>query len=280
MANRITFDPSEGISTEQQAAETSALEQGEKLIQAQEEDRDRRMAQGESEQEDVSLIGGKFKSQDDLLKAYNELQSKLGKPESTEEEESSEETTEAVEEQPEVEEVSAAIKTINRASAAYDEKGELSDETIEELSQMDSKELIKAYVEVFSKNQAAVQQQALDAQAEANIVGSVGGKEAYGEMVAWAAANLPQEEIDSYNSVTNSGNPAAIKFAVEALSNRYKSAEGFEAPLVTGKRATTKTKVFRSHAELSRAIADPRYQTDPAYRSDVEQKLSRSTDLL
>ena len=69
MANRITFDPSEGISAEQQAAETAALEQGEKIIQAQEEDRERRMSQGEAEQEEVSLIGGKFKSQEDLLKA-------------------------------------------------------------------------------------------------------------------------------------------------------------------------------------------------------------------
>ena len=275
-----TFDPSEGISASQQEAEAAALAQGEKIVAAQEEDRQRRINQTNEDNEDVSLIGGKFKSQDELLKAYQELEKLRASNTSEEGEEPSEETTEAVEEQPEVEEVSAAIETINRASAVYDEKGELSDETIEELSQMDSKELIKAYVEVFSKNQAAVQQQALDAQAEANIVGSVGGKEAYGEMVAWAAANLPQEEIDSYNSVTNSGNPAAIKFAVEALSNRYKSAEGFEAPLVTGKRATTKTKVFRSHAELSRAIADPRYQTDPAYRSDVEQKLSRSTDLL
>lgn len=275
-----TFDPSEGISASQQEAEAAALAQGEKIVAAQEEDRQRRINQTNEDNEDVSLIGGKFKSQDELLKAYQELEKLRASNTSEEGEEPSEETTEAVEEQPEVEEVSAAIETINRASAAYDEKGELSDETIEELSQMDSKELIKAYVEVFSKNQAAVQQQALDAQAEANIVGSVGGKEAYGEMVAWAAANLPQEEIDSYNSVTNSGNPAAIKFAVEALSNRYKSAEGFEAPLVTGKRAATKAKVFRSHAELSRAIADPRYKTDPAYRSDVEQKLSRSTDLL
>ena len=275
-----TFDPSEGISASQQEAEAAALAQGEKIVAAQEEDRQRRINQTNEDNEDVSLIGGKFKSQDELLKAYQELEKLRASNTSEEGEEPSEETTEAVEEQPEVEEVSAAIETINRASAAYDEKGELSDETIEELSQMDSKELIRAYVEVFSKNQAAVQQQALDAQAEANIVGSVGGKEAYGEMVAWAAANLPQEEIDSYNSVTNSGNPAAIKFAVEALSNRYKSAEGFEAPLVTGKRAATKAKVFRSHAELSRAIADPRYKTDPAYRSDVEQKLSRSTDLL
>ena len=275
-----TFDPSEGTPAAQLEAEAAALAQGEKIVAAQEEDRQRRITQTNEDNEDVSLIGGKFKSQDELLKAYQELEKLKVSNTSEEGEEPSEEATEAVEEQPEVEEVSAAIETINRASAAYDEKGELSDETIEELSQMDSKELIKAYVEVFSKNQAAVQQQALDAQAEANIVGSVGGKEAYGEMVAWAAANLPQEEIDSYNSVTNSGNPAAIKFAVEALSNRYKSAEGFEAPLVTGKRAATKTKVFRSHAELSRAIADPRYKTDPAYRADVEQKLSRSTDLL
>ena len=100
MANRMTFDPSEGPSTEQQAAETAALEQGEKLIQAQEEDRDRRMATTDSEQEDVSLIGGKFKSQEDLLKAYNELQSKLGQPASEGEEEETEEPVEASEEAP------------------------------------------------------------------------------------------------------------------------------------------------------------------------------------
>ena len=50
----MTFDPSEDRSPEQMAAETSAMEQGEKLIQAQEEDRDRRMSQSESEEEENS----------------------------------------------------------------------------------------------------------------------------------------------------------------------------------------------------------------------------------
>ena len=86
---------------------------------------------------------------------------------------------------------------------------------------MDSKELIQAYVQYYSKNQAAAQQQAVDSKA---IYDSVGGEESYTEMIGWASQNLSSEEIASYNEVTNSGNTAAIKFAVEALSNRYKAA--------------------------------------------------------
>ena len=49
---------------------------------------------------------------------------------------------------------------------------------------------------------------------------------------------------------------------------------------MTGKKAPSKAKAFRSQAELARAISDPRYPTDPAYRMDVEEKLARSGDLL
>jgi hypothetical protein len=275
------FDPSEGPSAEQQAAEAAALEQGEKIAQLQAEDKARRMAENEAVNEDPELIAGKFKSQDDLVKAYEELQRKLGQDTPEEEGESPEEQPETPEEESEEVEESAAVEVINRASKVYEESGELNAETIEELSKLDSKELIQAYVSQYTKNQAAVQAKAVDAQAEAAILDSVGGQESYQQMVQWAANNLDPAEVESYNQVTNSGNVAAIKFAVEALSNRYKSAEGYEAPLVTGKKApASNAKVFRSHAELSRAIADPRYQNDPAYRSDVEARLARSADLL
>jgi hypothetical protein len=72
----------------------------------------------------------------------------------------------------------------------------------------------------------------------------------------------------------------AIKFAVEALKSRYVAEVGQERELVTGRKAASKSKVFRSNAELARAIADPRYASDPAYRQDVEEKLARSGDLL
>jgi len=272
------FDPSEGPSAEQQAAEAAALEQGEKIAQMNQEDKERRRAENEVSNEDAALIAGKFKSQDDLVKAYEELQKKLGNTEPEEGEEPSEEQPEATEEQPEEE--SEAVAVINRASEVFEQNGELNAESIEELSKLDSRELIEAYVAQYSKNLEAAKTKAVDAQAEAAILESVGGQESYQQMVQWAAANLDPAEVESYNQVTNSGNVAAIKFAVEALSNRYKSAEGYEAPLVTGKRGTAKQEGFRSHAELSRAIADPRYQNDPAYRNDVEARLARSTDLL
>ena len=275
----MTFDPSEGISTEQQAAETSAMEQGEKLIQAQEEDRDRRMAQTESEQEDVSLIGGKFKSQEELLKAYEALQSKLGKSEPGEEEEASEEPAEVSEEVTAEEiEVSPARAAIDAASKAYEETGELSAESIESLSAMDSAELVKAYLESYKSQTQTAQQQAV-AQADSDaIIAKAGGAEQYQTMVAWAAENFSPEEIAAYNQATV--NTASARFAVEALQNRYQAANGYEAKLVTGGKAAPKSKVFRSQAELGRAIADPRYQSDPAFRMDVEEKLMRSGELM
>jgi hypothetical protein len=282
MANRITFDPSEGISTEQQAAETAAMEQGEKLIQAQEEDRDRRMSQAASEEEDVSLIGGKFKSQDDLLKAYNELQSKLGRPATDEEEEPSEEPTEATEETPAEEpvEISESVKTFTEIATRFDAEGGLTTDDMETLSAMDSKSLIETYFKYHAVQTAKNTQANATAKELQGIRDSVGGDEAYGQMIQWAGQNLAPEEIDSFNSVANSNNAAALSFAVEALSNRWKAVEGYEAPLVTGKKAPSKSKAFRSQAELARAIADPRYSSDPAYRMDVEEKLARSGDLM
>jgi hypothetical protein len=276
-----TFDPSEGASEDQMAREADALAQGEKLVQAAEEDRLRQFEQIEAEGEDVSLIGGKFKSQEDLLKAYEELQKKLGNNTPEEEEEPSEEQPEASEEVPEEEapeevEVTETVNYMNELSREYEEKGELSEEAIERLSSLDPKDLIKSYL--------AYQQQATQAQLQQSevsaIMDSVGGADAYGEITSWAASNLPAEEVAQFNAVTNSGNAAAIRFAVEALNNRYRQAEGYEAPLVTGRKAAPKAKGYRSQAELARDIADPRYSSDPAFRMDVEEKLARSGNLL
>lgn len=281
MSNRITFDPTEDSTPEQVAAEARALEQGEKLVQAQEEDKARRFEQSTAENEDVSLIGGKFKSQEDLLKAYNELQSKLGKPASDEEEESTEDEPEASEEVPVQEEevsevVTQAVDYMTELGKEFEKSGQVTDEAIDKLSAMDSKDLVKAYLKYNANNTAAsLQQNQVN-----EIMATVGGAEQYTEMVAWAGSNLPPQEVADFNAVTATNNPVAIKFAVQALSAKWKGAEGYEAPLVTGRKAASKGKTFRSQAELSRAIADPRYSTDPAYRADVEEKLARSGDLL
>jgi hypothetical protein len=284
--NRITFDPSEGPTSDQQAAETAALEQGEKLIQAQQEDKDRLYEQADAANEEVSLIGGKFKSQDDLLKAYNELQSKLGKPKDDNDDESEDEGLQAEGEREEEEvledkgEVTENVRKFVEISDRFDKNGGVSDEDFDSLSQMSSKDLLDTYFKYHATQVAKAKQTAATNDQLASIRNSVGGDEAYNSMIEWAGSNLTEAETNQFNDVVNSNNAAAISFAVEALNNRFRNQEGYEAPLVTGKKASNSKKVFRSQAELSRAIADPRYSSDPAYRMDVEEKLARSGDLL
>lgn len=274
------FDPSEGISINQQSAEATALEQGEKLAQISQQDQDARWEQQSRDQEDAALIGGKFKSQEDLLKAYEALQKKLGNKDAEDEEEPVEGDSEPEEATPKEEGASEAVSLMNRLGQEYAKNGDLSEADVDQLTQLDSKELVAAYIEYYKSGQQKAQVQATTETQVAEVVASVGGKEAYAEMISWAVDNLDQGEIDSYNSVTNSGNPAAIKFAVEALSNRYRNSEGFEAPLVSGRKADSGVKPYRSQAELARDIANPMYQQDPAFRADVEARLSRSKDLL
>lgn len=276
------FNPYDEPNTAQEEAEKAALEAGEKLVSAQQEDRLRNFEQLEAEQ---APLAGKFKTAQDLEKAYLELQKKLGEktPDSEEEpvEGQPEDTEEGSEEEApeEEEEDSSTEETVNymlELGQEYDKTGELSEEAIEKLSAMDPKDLIKSYLQYQQKaTQAQIQQSEVN-----SIMESVGGADAYSEMIQWAGSNLQPAEIEQFNAVTNSGNAAAIRFAVEALSNRYRSAEGYEAPLVTGRKAPAKAKGFRSQAELARAISDPRYSRDPAYRQDVEEKLARSGDLL
>ena len=102
----LTFDPStEEPSNDQKSAEASAMEKGEELAKANEEDKLRQFEKTESENE---LIGGKFKTQEDLLKAYQELErtrSKSTDEETTEEgEEPQANTPENTDEENEAEE--------------------------------------------------------------------------------------------------------------------------------------------------------------------------------
>lgn len=104
----------------------------------------------------------------------------------------------------------------------------------------------------------------------------VGGKQAYKSMIDWAGESLSKEEVKMYDSVMADGNPNSIFFAVQALYGKYTDAVGKEGQLLTGKGSNQKNESFRSQAELVKAMSDPRYDKDPAYRSDIMRKLENS----
>jgi len=275
----ITFDGNDPAVTEaRQAEEARLVELGDKLIAEEEERNLAKYEQARKDAESELRYAGKFKSAEDLEKAYKELESKLGKKEEagTEEGDSTEDTSEeAVEEDP----ASEATKFLQEASDEYfSNSNQLKPETVQKLKEMPSEQLIDAYLEL-QKNTPIQQQQLTDADATA-ILASVGGEAAYNETLAWAADNLKPDEVAAFDNVVNSGNKDAIFFAVQALNQRYKDSVGFEGKRMSGKSVKNSVKGFRSQAELARAISDSRYRNDPAYRLDIEQRLAASGDLL
>lgn len=264
------IDPTEQNQSEKEA-EAKAYEQGKILQEAHQKDKETADEAIDRENQDAVLIDGKFKSQEDLLKAYKELEKKLHKPE--EEETTEEQPTEETQEP----EIPVGEATMQKAAEVFKEKGELTPEVIDDLSKMDSKELVKTYMEYYAKNQT----KSLETQAVSDIHNIAGGEKSYNDLMQWASTNLPEQDILEFNQVTESNNAAAIKFAVEALNTRFKNSEGYEGQLLTGKSPTNDgIKPYRSHAELVRDIGNPLYQSDPAFRKDVEDRLSRSPELL
>ena len=233
------------------------------------------LAVGEKLQaEQEGLLAGKYKSAEELEKAYVELQKKLG--ENKEEEQASAE--EKTEETPQL---SEGANLITSASEEYFANGnKLSPETMAKFSSLSSQDLIKAYMEVQSNPEFQQQQAAPPAEITTSqinqIKNSAGGEKAYANIVNWAKTNLPEDQINAFDEVVNTGSVQAIQLAVSGLKAEYDNANGVEGRMVTGKTAPNNGDVFRSQAELVRAMSDARYDSDPAYRQDVIEKLDRS----
>ena len=215
----------------------------------------------EMEQQQEQRLAGKYKNAEELEAAYLELQKKLGeqsteeKSEETEEESSNESLLDQLWEQAQ--------------SEKYD------DETLQQIAKADPNELAQMYLNYRGQVEANNNQPQMTEEYANSLKSAVGGEKQYNEMLGWAGQNLTNEEIEAYDSIMDKGDPAAAYWAVQALSYRYRDANGVEGDLVQGKSPGAGG-TFRSQAEVVQAMSDPRYDSDPAYRQDVMRKLERS----
>ena len=262
MAETLSYDNTPDSATLSEE-EQNSLEVGEQLVAEQE-----------------GLLAGKYRNAEELESAYLSLQKKLGQGNEEEEdyEESDEGYAEEEESDEEVSDDAPAVSLINEASEEYyANDGELSEETIERFSEMSSQDLVNAYLEIQKNNPQAQQQGVEMSDAQVNsVMNSVGGEASYNRVVEWAASNLPNAQIDAFDSVVDTGNPAAIGIAFQGLQSAYNESNGYEGRMLQGKAPSSSGDIYRSQAELVAAMGDPRYDTDPAYRQDVIQKLEQS----
>jgi hypothetical protein len=240
--SQVTFDSTDNpdVQASQQEAEAKSLAIGEKIINEHQEAETAVYEKARQDAESQIRYANKFRSAEDLEKAYLELEKKLGQPktETTEDDDQNEQPDEPAE--------------------VREEEGQQGDQQKEEPVRP-----------------------SLTPDEEKSILDAVGGADFYNQAVAWAATNLSPEEAAAYDAILAAGDKNVVQFAVSSLVQRFKSQGEFDGAPVSGKAVRGQgVKPFRSQAELARAIGNSKYQTDPAYRIDVEQRLAASGDLL
>ena len=250
----LTYDPSETQEGELTAEEQESLEVGEKLAEQQEQ-----------------LLAGKFKSAEDLEQGYIELQKKLGGPK----EEETAEPEEKPEAKEEKEEEDSKIDTSFLNTLWEEAQGEFKQETLEKLSNMEAKDIAQMYLQEKAEAPEPTQSEFTDQNVK-DLKNVAGGEEQYTQMMQWAGDNLQKGEIEMFDAIMDRGDPLAAFFAVQALAYRFSDVQGKDGQMLTGKAAKADGDVFKSQAQVVKAMSDPQYEKDPAYRQAIYDKLERS----
>ena len=206
----------------------------------------------------------KFKTPEDMAKAYAELEKAKSKGEAPDDKDTDATAEKAVDE---------AGLDMDALSKEYSESGELSKESLEALSKVGiTEDMVQSYITGQEAQAAAAQKELLE---------PIGGDiEAYNKLTAWAGDNLSDAEVDEFNSVLETGNPSAVKMAIRDLSAKYESVNGTEpGRQLSGKPNTSGAAVYESTADLMKDMSNPEYAKNPAFRAKVEAKLGRSNIL-
>jgi hypothetical protein len=207
----------------------------------------------------AELILGKFKTQDDLVKAYAELEKKLSgaKPETPS--------------TPDPAKPPVADGKVNWEAVGAEIKltGALSDGSREALKALGiPDEVMDSYV---SASSTAVASFRTTLEAEA------GGAEQFETIRTWAATALSDGEKAALQKMVEGGLDTA-KLAISTMRARYEAANGAPPASPVGGRAPGSSSVgYASTQEMVRDMANPMYQNDPAFRAQVEARLAATT---
>ena len=205
----------------------------------------------------------KFASAEELAKAYTQLEKKFS---STNKEPVKD--TKKLTANNNVAEVSGV--EVDRYSDEYAQNGELSEKSYVELEQKGiTRDLVNAYIDG---------QIALSDNYVKEVHSLVGSAEKYDQLTKWAVNNLSPEDVDSFNDIVSNGTLSQAKLAVKGLmAEAGMTSSPTTQTLFSGDSDNITGEVFTSIAQVTKAMNDPRYQKDTAYRKEVEAKLSRST---
>lgn len=260
------------------------------MVAPGQEDLAQQLMEGEPQPEPLAepqsdLIGGKFNSQEDLLKAYQELERKQSQPQTNDPAQPQSYTAEQATEIYGDEIVNSVTEAgLSMADLMWqaDNGGDISEHYDALASAVGvPRKVVENYV---AKAQAGGGEESvgMSEAEEAQIMDEVGGQDAFQELSGWAKTNLDPAELSDYNGIVDSGNKQAIRWALKAMQARSTSGAPSEPKLIRGQAPATQARKFNSQSEVLEAMnkRDSRgrklYETDTEYQRKFAELLSNS----
>lgn len=232
----------------------------------------------EAPKTEEKLLAGKYKTVEELEKAYAEAQKLIGKkpeekPAETKatEEKPAEDGDKPPEEAPEG--TPAPAIDFAKLSEEWDANGgQLSEETQANLTKLGVTPEVTGLF--YAGIEAIISSRASTVQALA------GTTEEYNSLISWGSKNLGSDEMEAFNTALDralyEGDTAAIKLMIPAVRAKMAGdAPSYVQSRLDGGVGTIKA--FANQAEQNAAINDRRYGRDPAYTREIEQRIGIST---
>lgn len=251
------------LSEHEQAMVAKVDENEQKTQELMKPDRD---IEPSAEEKQEDLYAGKYKSVEEMEKAYKELESKLGnnneegQVQNKEAEAGEPQTTEEAKELTE-----AQGFDYSKLETEFNDNGSLSEGTYQALADKGiPKETVDNYI---------AGQQAIVTQAQTQLQAIAGGEDGYNQMIVWASENLSEGEKNAFNTSLSDTNQA--EFAIKGLYAQYKSTLGPNL-VKPGETAPQGTRGYQSKAEMTADMHNPKYKSDPAFRAMVSRKIAQA----
>lgn len=152
----------------------------------------------------------------------------------------------------------------------YNKNGQLSSASLEALANAGyPKEVVDAYISGVE----ATQEKFYNA-----VVGFAGGEDEY-RQVAQFVSSQGDKAVQDFNDTINAGNLGVINMVIQGVKANMKAVNGTTNQTILGQSTggtADNTNAYLSKQQMLDAMNDPRYDKDPIYRKQVEQKIINS----
>jgi hypothetical protein len=246
--------------------------------------------QGTDEAE--KLLAGKFKSTEDLEKAYLEAQkliSSRGQQQPEPETPAKLTREQAAEHYGDF--IASAADEEGIDLAAWDSAVRQGQDTKELRDKLAAKtgipvQLIEQYEQAYRPQQAAAADAPANGLTDADVTelkALVGGEQEFERLSQWAVANMGADELADYNAAVDSGNKAAVRLALRAMQSRAAGGKEQGEPELIGGGKPTMAEVFETQQQAIEAMRKTNskgqrlYNVDAKYKAWYEKTLARST---